>query len=218
MKIIYFDNHIVVVSKPCGIPTQSETEESVESKARLWGKQTFQKSGEMFLHALHRLDKPVSGIVLLAKTSKALERLHASFRRSEMKKTYIALVEGSLIEKRGVWEDYLIQEEYRASVSSKEVLGSKFCRLSYQVVMEYVGYSLVEIILDTGRYHQIRVQFSSRGHPIVGDLKYGGRFLSNRKEIALHHQRFEMPHPITKERLVFEDVDRLKAFQQFAQH
>lgn len=203
LDILYADNHVVVVKKPSGIPTQSEDGPSVEKEARLWAKQYFSKPGEVFLYAVHRLDKPVSGILLLAKTSKALERLHRFFREKRMKKTYRALVEGVLMQEEGVLEDYLRQEEFRAVLSSSADPKAKLCRLSYKVLERCPFATLVEIDLDTGRYHQIRAQFSHLGHPIVGDLKYGASYMGNQR-IALHHQKMEFPHPITKELLLFE--------------
>ncbi len=205
MDVAYFDNHIVVVKKPAGIPTQSMEENSVEKEARAWAKKQFDKKGEVFLYALHRLDKPVSGIVLLAKTSKALERLHESFRQKQMKKTYIALVEGVIEEDCGVLENYLTQLEFRSSVSTEEDPKAKLCRLSFKVLERTPFSSLLEIDLETGRYHQIRCQLSHLGHPVVGDLKYGAKYISSRQgHIALHHQKMQFPHPITKEVLEFE--------------
>jgi len=205
MQILYYDNHVVVVNKAAGLATQSEEEDSVEQQARLWAKKQFCKRGDVFLYAVHRLDKPVSGILLLGKTSKALERLHASFRAQQMKKTYIALLEGALSEKKGVLEDYLVQEAFCASVAHEKNPQAKRCRLSFQVLEQTSLYSLVEIDLETGRYHQIRCQFAHRGHPIVGDLKYGAKFIGKYSgEIALHHQKMQFPHPITKEILSFE--------------
>ncbi len=217
MQVLYFDNHIVVVKKAAGIPTQSMEGNSLENEARAWAKKQFNKQGDVFLHALHRLDKPVSGIVLLAKTSKALERLHESFRNKKMKKTYIALVEGVIPEDSGVLENYLMQGEFRSFPSTECDPKSKFCRLTYKVLERTPFSSLLEIDLETGRYHQIRSQFSLFGHPVVGDLKYGARYVSSRQgHIALHHQRMELPHPITKETLKFE-VSPSRDWQEWVQ-
>lgn len=205
MEVLYFDNHMVVVNKPAGIPTQSEEGDSVEKQARVWAKEKFAKTGDVFLYALHRLDKPVSGVLLLAKTSKALERLHESFRLRHMKKTYIALVEGCVKQGQGLLENYLVQGEFRSLITTDKDPKGKLCRLSYKVLEMDSFYSLLEIDLETGRYHQIRSQLSHLGHPIVGDLKYGAKFIAGRPgHIALHHQRMEVPHPTTKKMLVFE--------------
>ena len=196
---------MVVVSKPAGVPTQSEEGDSAEKQARAWAKEQFAKAGDVFLYALHRLDKPVSGVLLLAKTSKALERLHESFRLRQMRKTYVALVEGCIKEDLGTLENYLVQGEFRSLVTTEKDPKAKFCRLSYKVLEKDSFYSLLEIDLETGRYHQIRSQLSHLGHPIVGDLKYGAKFIAGRQShIALHHQRMEVPHPVTKKTLFFE--------------
>jgi 23S rRNA pseudouridine1911/1915/1917 synthase len=217
VDVLYFDNHIIVVKKTAGIPTQCTEGNSVELEARTWAKKQFNKQGDVFVHALHRLDKPVSGVLLLAKTSKALERLHKSFRNKEMKKTYIALVEGVVPDDLGVLENYLTQGEFRALESSEDEPKSKLCRLTYKVLERTPFSTLLEIDLETGRYHQIRCQFSLFGHPIVGDLKYGAKYVSSRQgHIALHHQQMEFPHPITKERLSFQ-VDPTRDWKEWVQ-
>jgi 23S rRNA pseudouridine1911/1915/1917 synthase len=217
VHVLYFDNHIIVVKKAAGIPTQSEDGNSVELEARSWAKKQFNKKGDVFLHALHRLDKPVSGIVLLAKTSKALERLHASFRNKQMKKTYVALVEGVIQKETGALENHLTQGEFCALESSENEPKAKLCRLTYKVLERTPFSTLLEIDLETGRYHQIRCQFSLFGHPIVGDLKYGAKYVSSRQgHIALHHQQMEFPHPVTKETLKFE-VGPTRDWQEWVQ-
>lgn len=204
MEILYFDNHIIVVNKPAGISTESTDGKSLESEVKLWGKETYGKSGDMFLRAAHRLDKAVSGIVVLAKTTKALQRLHEAFRQRNMQKTYVALIEGNVKDPSGLLEDYLVHEEFRAAVVSKDHPNAKQASLSYRLRKKTSLGALLEIDLHTGRYHQIRAQFSSRGHPIVNDLKYGARQVGDADAIALHHEKLEVPHPISKEVLVFK--------------
>lgn len=205
MQVLYFDNHIVVVRKAAGIPTQAEDGVSLEQEVRRWAKIQFEKKGEVFLYVAHRLDKPVSGIVLLAKTSKALERLQKAFRERRMQKTYVALVEGKILDEQATLENYLTQAEFRTRISSKEDSQAKLCSLSYKVLERMPFASVVEIDLHTGRYHQIRAQFSHLGHPIVGDVKYGAKHIANRpSHIALHHQKMEFFHPVTQEKMIFE--------------
>jgi 23S rRNA pseudouridine1911/1915/1917 synthase len=205
VQVLYFDNHIVVVKKASGIPTQAVDGVSLEQEARVWAKKQFEKKGEVFLYVAHRLDKPVSGIVLLAKTSKALERLQKAFRERSMQKTYVALLEGALEKEQGVLENYLAQQEFRTMITSQEDPKGKLCRLSYKVLERMPFSSLVEIDLHTGRYHQIRAQFSHLGHPVVGDVKYGAKHISNRpSQIALHHQKIEFSHPVTQKNMLFE--------------
>ncbi|MBS0627396.1 MAG: RNA pseudouridine synthase [Verrucomicrobia bacterium] len=120
-----------------------------------------------------------------------------------MQKTYRALVEGELKEDSGFFEDYLLRKEFCSSVCDQKSLTAKKASLSYKVKRKIDGYSLVEIDLHTGRYHQIRVQFSSRGHPIVNDRKYGAKLIAKENHIALQHAKLQIPHPISKETLIF---------------
>lgn len=204
--IIYEDNHLLVVNKPAGLLTQPTNlqEESLETLLKQWLKETYHKPGNAYLGVVHRLDRPVSGIVIFAKTSKALSRLNASIRSREMQKTYCALVEGSLTPKQGTLEHYLKHDDYRAFVSQAKDPEAKLARLHYQVLKAMPGTTLVEIQLETGRYHQIRAQFAALGHPIVGDKKYGSRQQWSGNNIALHHFRLEITHPVTKEVMYFE--------------
>jgi 23S rRNA pseudouridine1911/1915/1917 synthase len=207
IEVIYEDNHILVVNKPGGLLTQPSgtDQESLEQRAKEWVKITRQKPGNVFLGAVHRLDKPVSGVVLLGCTSKALSRLSESIRNRKTQKTYLALVEGCPREKEGELRDYMIHDEYRAQLVDRGYPGAKSARLTYKVIERRGETSLLEIDLDTGRYHQIRLQLSSIGCPILGDVKYGSKtVLEGGDRIALHHFRFECPHPITKELIVFE--------------
>lgn len=203
MEILYADNHLIVVNKPFGIPTESTEEMSLEEQVKLWVKEKYDKKGAVFVRAAHRLDKAASGIVVFAKTSKALERLHESFRSRQVQKTYIALVEGAIKEETGFFEDYLLRKEFFSSVCNKEHPFAKKASLSYKVQKKVGRHSLVEIDLHTGRYHQIRVQFSSRGHPIINDRKYGAKLIEKEHHIALHHAKLQIPHPISKEMLIF---------------
>ncbi|MGK5594285.1 MAG: RluA family pseudouridine synthase [Parachlamydiaceae bacterium] len=204
MDIIYEDNHLLVVNKPAGISTQDTqtSNESLESDAKAWIKEKYQKPGAVFLHAVHRLDKPVSGVVVFARTSKALSRLNEEVRLKKNKKHYLALVEGTSIEDKGTLEHYLFHAEHRAMLSnSKE---GQRARLRYQVIQRFKTESVVSIELDTGRYHQIRAQFSFSGYPILGDKKYGSKRSFKEGAIALHHLCFKITHPISKELMVFK--------------
>jgi len=202
MEILYADNHLVVVNKPSGIPTESKEEPDLEALVAAWIKEKYEKKGAVFVKAVHRLDKPASGIVLLAKTSKALTRLHESFQKREVEKTYLAVVEGA-VEEEGIFEDCLLREEYISRVTNPGNALGKEASLSYKLQRKIKGNSLVEVDLHTGRYHQIRVQFSSRGHPVLNDVKYGAKRLSGEKRIALHHTKLQFPHPVSKEILTF---------------
>lgn len=196
-EILYEDNHLLAVNKPAGWLTQpSGTEQgSLEEYCKQWVKEKYQKPGNVFLTPIHRLDKPVSGIVIFAKTSKALSRLNVAIRAKKMKKVYYALVEGSPSPAEATLEHYLLHGEFQAHVVSSDVPNAKLARLHYRVLKSGLQ-SLIEIHLDTGRYHQIRVQFSEIGHPIAGDEKYGSQRSYANGCIALHHGRLNIPHPV----------------------
>ncbi len=187
--ILYCDNHLLVILKPPMVATQPDLEE--EGKA--WLKKKFAKPGNVFLHAIHRLDKPVSGVVLFARTSKALSRLQAMMREKEIAKTYVAEIEGHLEKEEGTLKHFLVHDEHRARVDFRN---GKEALLHYRVLKKKKETSLVEINLETGRYHQIRAQFSAVGHPIVGDTKYGSKRFC-KEGISLESTKLSFKHPIT---------------------
>lgn len=192
--VLYEDNHLLAVNKPDGLLTQpSGTNEiSLEALAKAYIKEKYQKPGNVFLHACHRLDKPVSGIVLFAKTEKALSRLNEMIRKREGEKIYVAQVERDL-PSGSVLEHKLIHDDFKAV----EDPNGKLCRLLYKKIAPF----LYEITLETGRYHQIRAQLSLVKSPIVGDVKYGAK-PSNR--LYLHHTRFSFKHPVGGKEIVVE--------------
>lgn len=209
---VYIDNHIIVCNKPRGLVTQKADghQTSLEEQLKAYLKQKLDKQGSVFLHAIHRLDKDVSGLVLFAKTSKALSRLQLQMREKKIKKSYYALVEGILSLKTDHLEDYLLHMDYCSKVVSKSATGSKLASLDFKVIKAKDNTSLLKIDLQTGRYHQIRVQLSHRGHPIVGDKKYGSKSVF-KKGIALHSTRLAFVHPVTQKELIFEsEPDFLK--------
>lgn len=206
MDVIYFDNHILVVNKPAGLATQPsiDTKDSLEEQAKIWIKNKFLKPHGVFLHAVHRIDKPVSGLVLFARTSKALSRLNDAMREKKMLKKYVAVVEEAMGIDRATLEHYLIHGERRALLSDEKNKDAKLCRLHFSVLQKDRHFTFVEIDLETGRYHQIRAQLSLIGHPIAGDLKYGAKTSPlGEKKIALHQAEMAFPHPITGERVSF---------------
>lgn len=210
MDIIYEDNHLFVVNKPAGVLTEpSGTDQAnLEDLAKVWIKRVYQKPGNVFLTAAHRIDKPASGIVVFAKTSKCLSRVHEFIRERKVKKWYHALVQNCPKVEEAVLEHYLVHDDFHARVVPSYFPQAKLARLSYRVLEKRDNQTLLEIDLETGRYHQIRAQMDAMGCPIVGDSKYGStmHFKHNLKGdiIALHHVRLEMPHPISKEWMVFE--------------
>ena len=214
LNILYEDNHLLAVDKPAGLLTQpTEIEnDSLEVQVKLWIKERYQKPGNVFATVAHRIDKPVSGIVLLAKTSKALSRLNEAMRAKEMQKTYYALVEGIPKKKQDSLIHFLKHEAHFSSISNKNDRLAKQARLHYETLQEFDKAALLKINLETGRYHQIRCQLSAIGHPIIGDIRYGAKKGQKilptlpKNAIALHHFRLELCHPVTKEPLCLEAV------------
>ena len=202
INIIYEDNHLLVVEKPSNVPVQEDSSKDIDMITLLkdYRKQNENKPGEAYIGLVHRLDRPVSGIMVFAKTSKAASRLSDQIRQNKLKKTYLAVVENTLPTK-GKLEDYLIknEKENKSYVASKDK--GKYSCLEYKVLSAKDNMSLVEINLITGRSHQIRVQFSSRSNPLTGDSKYGSN--PNNIDIALFAKSITFTHPTTKEELTF---------------
>lgn len=190
--ILFLDNHLLIVVKRAGETVQPDLHEEM----RAYVEQKFQKPGRAFLEPIHRLDKPVAGIVVFARTSKALSRMHALMREQQIEKIYLAWVEGELRDEEGELEHFLRHGEHRAEIVKEEQEGAKRAQLHYRVLKRAKGQTLVEVSLKTGRYHQIRAQFAAIGHPIVGDAKYGSR--QTREAIALIHVRIAFRHPVTQ--------------------
>lgn len=201
LKILFEDNHLLLVEKPPNLLSQPSGTDlpSSEEMAKEWIKEKYQKKGNVYLHAVHRLDKPVSGILLFAKTSKALSRLQEEMREMKMKKIYIAEVEGIIEKEEMVLEHYLVHKDKEAVVVERSHPEAKFAKLHLKVLQRKQKTTLIQIELKTGRYHQIRAQLKAVFHPIVGDVKYGSKIPSSR--VHLHHECLEFTHPVTKENL-----------------
>jgi 23S rRNA pseudouridine1911/1915/1917 synthase len=204
--VIYEDNHLLVVNKVAGLLAQpnDSNEKNLTDHYKLWLKEKYKKEGNVFLQAVYRLDKPVSGVFIFAKTSKALSRLNEEVREKRTKKIYQATVEGRLPQKLGTLQNYLVHDDYCARIVSKNHPEAKEALLEYTLIEELEDRSIVEIELITGRYHQIRVQLAHIGNPIIGDEKYGSQHLYRRGQIALHHSEYQIQHPITKEKMIFK--------------
>ena len=210
LKVIYEDNHIIVVEKKPNIPSQADKTEDIDmlSIVKSYIKEKYQKAGNVYLGLIHRLDRPVGGIMIFAKTSKAASRLSNEVREKVFKKKYLAVVDGKLDKKEGVLEDYLYKDERNniSKVVKKEKKNAKYAKLEYKVLKynKIKDLSLLEINLHTGRHHQIRVQLSNMGHSIFGDQKYGTR--GRGKQIALWAYELTIIHPTTKEKMTFTDM------------
>lgn len=209
IKIIYEDNHIIVVEKKPNVPSQADKTEDMDmlTLIKKYLKQKYNKQGNVYLALVHRLDRPVGGVMVFAKTSKAASRLSEQVREKKLEKKYLAVVDGKIDKQKGTLEDYLYKDERHniSKVVSKDKKNSKLAILDYEVLTynELKQLSLVKVNLHTGRHHQIRVQFANFGHSIFGDQKYGIR--GKNKQIALWAYELTILHPITKEKITFKD-------------
>lgn len=202
VEVLYEDNHLIAVNKPAGLLTQpaGDVTESLEEMVKAFLKEKYSKPGNVFLGVVHRLDRPVSGIVIFAKTSKALSRLNETIRDREMHKTYCALVQGRPKQEAATLEHFLLHGEHVAHVCKSSDSGAKLARLHYKTLKNLDNKTtLLEIDLETGRYHQIRVQCAAIGCPVVGDARYGSTLRFTNGCIALHHCRLELKHPVAIE-------------------
>jgi 23S rRNA pseudouridine1911/1915/1917 synthase len=209
LSILHEDNHLLVVNKLSGIPTQGAAagETSVLSLAKQYIKHRYQKPGNVYLGVVSRLDAAVSGVLLFARTSKAAARLTEQYRSRDVGKLYWAVVSGKSDPlTSSTCDDWIAKDErrQRMGIVSEGSPGAQHARLNYQRLDELAGGWLLEIALETGRKHQIRLQLASRGIPVVGDAKYGStvRFESPMQPaIALHSRRLALDHPISKDRI-----------------
>ena len=206
LEVLYHDNQMLAVNKPAGLLTQPSgtDKDNLEDRAKAYIKEVKGKPGNVFLHAVHRLDQVVSGIVLFACTDKALSRLNADMRAHRFTKIYHAVVSGTLPQTEGSLRHFLIHDDYRAEVAKEGVPDARECLMDYKVLKQSGEKSLLEIQLHTGRYHQIRAQLSAIGCPIVGDEKYGSKVKLPGTAIALHHARLTVIHPVSKAEIVIE--------------
>ncbi len=205
LTILYEDNHLLAIAKPAGLPTMGVAEgtPSLLSEARQYIKHKYNKPGNVYLGAMSRLDAPVTGVILLARTSKAAARLTEQFRTHAAKKTYWALVEGLIEPAAAECVDWLAPDERhrRMHIVGAKVAGAREARLTYRRLQALPQASLVEVQLETGRKHQIRLQLASRGHPVLGDRKYGATRVFS-PGIALHARRLVVQHPVKAEAVV----------------
>ncbi len=227
INILYEDNHIIVVEKPVNVPSQEDKtgDKDMLTFVKDYIKQKYQKVGNVYVGLVHRLDRPVGGIMVFAKTSKAASRLSESIRTKDFQKTYLAVVNDGCLKSEAVLEDYLYKNEAlnKSMVVSKEKKGAKLARLRYQIIetieksiimepdaaidryaktIQKGKLSLVKIHLETGRHHQIRVQFANSGNSLYGDQKYGSG--PKGEQIALWAYQIEFKHPVKDEWMCFK--------------
>ena len=204
LNVLYIDNHLIAVHKPAGLLTQTDHtgDGSLIKETRKWIKEEYNKSGNIFLGLVHRLDRNVSGVILFARTSKAASRLSKQFREGLTRKIYRAIVLGKPKEERATLVHYLRKEKtLKTTVFPKETPSTKRAELSYEVIDSLEKNSLVEVTLSTGRFHQIRAQMAFAGHPIIGDVKYGAPDPLPNQGIALYACKLVFNHPISSEKI-----------------
>lgn len=208
MEIVYEDNHIIVADKRPGEIVQGDKSGDIPMSEMIkqYLKDKYNKSGNVFCGVVHRIDRPVGGLVVFAKTSKALTRLNEMLRKGELHKTYWALVEGHLDNDEATLTNYLISDgrTNKTSVVRKHVPDAKESILKYKTIAKGDHYTLLEINLITGRKHQIRAQLAHIGHPIKGDLKYGARRSNPGGGISLLARQISFIHPVSKEQITLE--------------
>ena len=208
MQVIYEDNHIIIVNKESGEIVQGDKtgDQPLSETVKQYIKTTHNKPGNVFLGVVHRLDRPVSGVVVFAKTSRALARLNDMFREGQVHKTYWAIVQGKPGSEADTLTGWITRNEKqnKSYIHPREVRGSKQAVLKYRLLACTDRYSLLEVQLLTGRHHQIRCQLSAMGCPIKGDLKYGAKRSNPDGSISLHARRVEFIHPVSKLPIVAE--------------
>lgn len=211
MEIVYEDNHIVIVNKASGEIVQGDKtgDRPLVEDVREYIRVKYNKPGNVFCGVVHRIDRPVSGLVIFAKTSKALERLNRMLREGEIHKTYQAIVEGHPAHEEGTLENWLVSDPRinKTFIAEEGACDAKRSVLKYRTLLRGDRYSILEIRLLTGRKHQIRAQFAGIGHPIKGDLKYGARRSNRDGGISLQSHRIEFIHPVSKKDISVELPD-----------
>jgi 23S rRNA pseudouridine1911/1915/1917 synthase len=205
LQVLFEDNHLIIVNKRSGDITQGDKtgDKPLSDVVKEYVKEKYNKAGNVFLGVVHRLDRPTSGVIIFARTSKALERLNKMLRDKTISKTYWAVVKEYPKKEKGTLINFLKKnpKNNKSSVYTKEIPDSKRAVLHYNILKKLDNYSLLEIDLETGRHHQIRVQLSFIGFPIKGDLKYGFNRSNKDGSIHLHARKITFMHPVSKEEI-----------------
>jgi 23S rRNA pseudouridine1911/1915/1917 synthase len=208
VDVLYEDNHLLAVYKPCGMPVQGDI--SGDFHLLLWAEEylakKYNKPGKAYVGLIHRIDRPVSGVVLLAKTSKALSRMNEQFKNKEVKKLYHVLATDNLTEESGTLTHYLGKDSKtnRALTYNKPKNGAKKSVLHFRIVRNIGKHTLYEVETETGRFHQVRAQMAKIGAPLAGDVKYGAPHPLKDRSVALHAKSLSFVHPVTKEQVLIE--------------
>ncbi len=210
IDVLYEDNHLLVVRKPYNIPVQEDDSHDLDllTMCKQYLKEKYNKPGNVYVGLVHRLDRPVGGVMVFAKTSKAASRLSDAIRTNKMEKKYLAVIDGNIKKDSDDLYDYLEKNKKTNMVTVTNGSTGKKCHLHYDVLARKENKTLVRILLDTGRSHQIRVQFSSRNYPLVYDQRYNKH--AGNGQIALYAYQLSFPHPTTKEMMTFTSFPTLK--------
>ena len=206
-EVLFEDNHLLIVNKKSGDIVQGDKtgDKPLSDVVKEYIKEKYNKPGEVFLGVVHRLDRPTSGVIIFARTSKALERLNKMLRERTISKTYWAVVKNTPLKEKDSLIHFLKKnpKNNKSTVFTKETDASKKAILHYSVIKKLDNYSLLEIDLETGRHHQIRAQLAYIGSPIKGDLKYGASRSNKDGSIHLHARKISFTHPVSKENILF---------------
>ena len=214
LNVLYEDNHIIVVEKPVNIPSQGDKTGDLDmlTIVKNYIKEKYNKPGEAYIGLVHRLDRPTGGVMVFARTSKAASRLSEAVRNKELNKSYLAIVDGKMEKEKDTFKDYLYKNEKTntSKIAKPNEKNAKEAILDYEVVLynEEINMSVVKVNLHTGRHHQIRVQFASRGHSLNGDQKYGTR--GRGKQLCLWAYKLSFMHPVTKELMEFKSLPKIE--------
>lgn len=214
LNVLYEDNHIIVVEKPVNIPSQGDKTGDLDmlTIVKDYIKEKYNKPGEAYIGLVHRLDRPTGGVMVFARTSKAASRLSEAVRNKELNKSYLAIVDGKMEKEKDTFKDYLYKNEKTntSRIAKPNEKNAKEAILDYEVVLynEEINMSVVKVNLHTGRHHQIRVQFASRGHSLNGDQKYGTR--GRGKQLCLWAYKLSFKHPVTKELMEFKSLPKIE--------
>lgn len=211
LNIIYEDNHIIVVEKPINMLSQSDNTKDLDLQTalKMYIKEKCQKPGNVYIGLVHRLDRPTGGLMVFARTSKAASRLSEEIRNKNFKKSYLAVINGKT-KKQDTLEDYLEKTGNISIISNKEK--GKYAKLNYELIAYKDNLSLVKVNLETGRNHQIRLQFKSRNMPLYGDNKYNN---DKNKNLGLYAYKLEFTHPTRREKMVFINYPTYSPFNKF---
>lgn len=205
IRILYEDNHLLIVEKPVNVPVQQDISKDLDLLTMLkrYIKETYDKKGNVYLSLVHRLDRPVGGIILFAKTSKAASRMSDLLRRRQLERTYVVIVRGNVRKERDTLSDYLLKDRRKNQVYvvTKDTKNAKRAILHYETLARSKNLSLLKVMLETGRSHQIRVQLSEIGHPLYGDQKYGATWNKVGEQLALWAYELSFIHPVRRKRL-----------------